>query len=207
MKIGIDASRANQKNKTGTEWYSYNLIQELKKIIPENVKVVLYSKEPLENGLGILPQNWESKILNWPPKFLWTQIRLSLEMLKLWNRPKLLFIPAHTVPIFHPPKTILVAHDIGFEKMKELYGDKEIGYQSNILKSFLKFLVKLVTFGQYGTSELDYHRWAMKHGLREASKIITVSDFSKKEICEHYNIDPKNISVVYNGFSSNEYFP
>lgn len=207
MKIGIDASRANQKNKTGTEWYSYHLIQELKKIVPANIKVVLYSKEPLQDGLENLPPNWESKVLNWPPKFLWTQIRLSLEMIKLWNRPQLLFIPAHTVPIFHPPKTVLVAHDIGFEKMTELYGDKKIGYKSSFFRKLLKLLVKITTFGQFGTSELDYHRWAMKHGLREASKIITVSNFSKKEISEHYRLDPESIDVVYNGFSSHEYFP
>ena len=30
MIIGIDASRANRDNKTGTEWYSYLLIEHLK---------------------------------------------------------------------------------------------------------------------------------------------------------------------------------
>ena len=32
MLIGIDASRANLVRKTGVEWYSYHLINELKKI-------------------------------------------------------------------------------------------------------------------------------------------------------------------------------
>src|SRR3989339_716774 len=51
--IGIDASRANKIKKTGTEWYSYHLIQELKKIdknkytknIPEKVAVVYNSHD------------------------------------------------------------------------------------------------------------------------------------------------------------------
>ncbi|MBU0731525.1 glycosyltransferase family 4 protein [Patescibacteria group bacterium] len=206
MKIGIDASRANQPNKTGTEWYSYNLIQKLKKIIPEDVRVVLYSKEPLQDGLENMPKNWESKVLNWPPQFLWTQIRLSLEMLKLWNRPKLLFVPAHTIPVFHP-RSVLVAHDIGFERIKELYENKDIGYKSTILRKILKILVILVTFGNYGTSELDYHRWAMKFGLKEADHIITVSDFSKKEIMDHYGVPEKDITAIHNGFSPDAYFP
>ena len=32
MIIGIDASRANESERTGTEWYSYHLIQEFKKL-------------------------------------------------------------------------------------------------------------------------------------------------------------------------------
>lgn len=206
MKIGIDASRANAKKKTGTEWYSYNLIQELKSAVPDDVRVILYSKEPLQDGLEDLPENWESRVLCWPPRLLWTQVRLSLEMLKLWNRPKLLFVPAHTIPVFHP-RSVLVAHDIGFERIKELYEDKDIGYESSIFRKFLKLLIKLVTFGNYGTSELDYHRWAMKFGLREADHVITVSDFSKREIMEHYGVPEKDITTVHNGFSPDAYYP
>jgi len=40
MLIGIDASRANKQNKTGTEWYAYNVIQELKRLINKNDQVV-----------------------------------------------------------------------------------------------------------------------------------------------------------------------
>ena len=41
MVIGIDASRANRKNKTGTEWYSFYLIKNLAEIDSNN-KYVLY---------------------------------------------------------------------------------------------------------------------------------------------------------------------
>ncbi|MBO4654725.1 MAG: glycosyltransferase family 4 protein [Bacteroidales bacterium] len=39
---------------------------------------------------------------------------------------------------------------------------------------------------------------------RKAQRIITVSDFSKKDICDCYDIDPDKIEVVYNG--ANEIF-
>ncbi len=177
MVIGIDASRANKIQKTGTEWYSYHLIQELKKIIPDNIRVILYSKEPLQGGLEDLPSNWQSKVLNWPPKFLWTQIRLSLEM--LFKRPDVLFIPAHTIPLIHPKKTILVAHDIGFATHKELYSDKELGY----------------------------HRWAMNYAIKKAHHLISVSEFSKNEIIKFYKIPESKISFVHNGFTSKDFFP
>jgi glycosyltransferase involved in cell wall biosynthesis len=187
MVIGIDASRANQAQKTGTEWYSFYLIQKLKEIIPEEYKVILYSKEKLRGGLEDLPKNWQSKVLNWPIKFLWTQLRFSLAMLKFWSRPDLLFVPAHTIPVIHPKKTVLVAHDIGFEKYPDLYSDKKIGPSH--------------------ATELDYHRWAMRFAVRHAHHIITVSQFSKKEIIDFYHYPKDKISVVHNGFANNSYFP
>ena len=38
----------------------------------------------------------------------------------------------------------------------------------------------------------------------KAQRIITVSEFSKKDICECYGVDPEKIDVVYNG--ANEIF-
>lgn len=173
MRIGIDASRANLDNKTGTEWYAFNLIEQFKKIIPSNFSVVLYSKEPLKNELKNLPKNWRNKVLSWPPRFLWTQVRLSFEMLKFWNRPDLLFIPAHTIPLIHPKKTILVAHDIGFEKNAGLYDKKN----------------------------LAYHRWAMRYAIKHAYHIITVSNFSRDEIINFYHCKKNSVTAVYNGFN------
>ena len=61
MLIGIDASRANTKQKTGVEWYSYNLINALKKIDIDN-QYILYSQDKLNDELNILPNNFKSKI-------------------------------------------------------------------------------------------------------------------------------------------------
>src|SRR3989344_9478417 len=46
MILGIDASRANVMQKTGVEWYAWRIIQEFKNIIPADVRVILYSREP-----------------------------------------------------------------------------------------------------------------------------------------------------------------
>ncbi|MBI2411051.1 MAG: glycosyltransferase family 4 protein [Candidatus Kerfeldbacteria bacterium] len=175
MIIGIDASRANSLTRTGTEWYSYHVIQELKKLIPAEHEVVLYSKEPLRADLADLPAHWRSRVLHWPPKLLWTQFRLSLEM--LLHRPDVLYIPAHTIPLIHPKKIALVVHDVGFERQTELYS----------------------------TKEKAYHRFAMKLAVKYATSIITVSAFSKSEIVDVYHIDPKRITVIFNGLNNYEY--
>ena len=147
MLIGIDASRANRKYKGGTEWYAYYLIRQLAKIDSTN-QYVLYSDKPLTGGLIDLTDeggevngkidlvkgcqkinsphnNFRAKILNWPFFYLWTQARLSLEM--LFHPPDRLFIPSHVLPAIHPKKSLVTIHDIGFERAKELYSSDKIG--------------------------------------------------------------------------------
>lgn len=195
MVIGIDASRANLEQRTGTEWYAWHLLHSLQVLVPETDQVILYSKEKLLKDWGVLPANWSVRVLGWKPGLLWTQIRLSWEL--LWHRPDVLFVPAHTIPFIHP-KTVLVAHDIGFEQQDTLYAKKNIG-QDSWFGKILKFLVRLATVGKYGTSELDYHRWAMRYGVKHASKVITISEFSKQEILRTYAIAPSKLKVIWHG--------
>jgi len=170
MLIGIDASRANKKWKTGVEWYSYYLIQELKKIDQQN-RYFLYSDRPLVGDLARCPQNFFEKILSWPLSRFWTLGRLSLEML-FGKKPDTLFVPAHTLPLVNPKNAVVTVHDIGFERFPSAYS----------------WVDKL------------YHRVSIRIIKRAARKIITVSEFSKKELQDVYQIPARKIAVVYNGF-------
>ncbi len=152
MKIGIDVSRANHEQKTGVEWYAFHLVQELKKIIPEEIQVVLYSDTKLVGELADLPVNWESKVLSWPPKRLWTQLRLGWEMLV--NAPDILFIPAHVFPIIHPKKTVMTVHDIAAKRFPDSYN----------------------WFEQW------YSLWSAKKAVNNLWKVIVPSEFTKQEL-------------------------
>jgi glycosyltransferase involved in cell wall biosynthesis len=126
MIIGIDASRANNDQKTGVEWYAYFVIQELKKIIPAGVEVRLYSREALKGDLASLPPNWQVQVLKWPPRRLWTQLRLSYEM---WhNPPDVLFVPAHVLPLICPQRTVMTVHDLGGLRFPAGYSWFEVWY-------------------------------------------------------------------------------
>ncbi len=199
--IGIDASRANVEKRTGTEWYIYNLLKQLRDIIPEKHTVVLYTKEPLRGDFGVLPKNWKNQVLRWPPQLMWTQLRMSFTMLNPRKRPDILFIPAHTIPIIHPKKTVYVAHDLGFERISELYSKKYIGGKG------MNALIRIFSFGRYSTNELDYHRWSMAFAARHAQSIIAISQFTKQELGEFYDVQDDQVTVVYNGFSSDDYMP
>lgn len=195
MIIGIDASRANVKNKTGTEWYAFYIIEEIKKMADPQDQFILYSKKKLNGVLAKLPPNFTSKILRWPPKYLWTQLRLGFEM--LIQKTDVLFVPAHTVPIICPKKTITTLHDVGFEEFASLYSKKEIGPDNWIVKKLLKIIIRVLSFGKYSTTELDYHRWSARLARKKASTIITVSNFSKQEIIKQLDIPEELIKVVY----------
>jgi len=173
MKIGIDASRANNLQKTGVEWYAFYLIQELKKIIPENVEVILYSTENLQGDLSNLPKNWKNKVLSWPPKRLWTQIRLSLEM--LFHKPDVLFVPAHVFPIVHPKKIVMTIHDIAALDFPD----------------------------SYNAFEKWYSLFSSKQALQKLWKIITPSIFTKQELkrLSSQNFPEEKVKVIYHGFN------
>lgn len=172
MKIGIDASRANNIQKTGVEWYAFFLIQELKKIVPGDVEVVLYSEKALEGDIAVLPKNWSSKVLNWPPRRFWTQIRMSYEM--LFHAPDILFIPAHVFPLIHPKKTVMTVHDVAAFRFS---------------KSYNRF-------------EQWYSLWSAKYAVKKLWKVIVPSEFTKKELQELSECENKNVVTVYHGFDA-----
>ena len=227
MLIGIDASRANRKFKGGTEWYSYYLIRELAKIDSKN-QYILYSDKPLAGGLAdlinenhsALPgkinrQGWQeirspfnnfrAKILKWPFTYFWTLARLSYEM--LLHRPDVLFVPAHTLPLKHPKKSIVTIHDVGFERQAELYSADKIGPAGGLAAAIFNFSVKLFTRGKFRPTVIDYHSWSTKFALKHAKAIIAVSEFTKQEMLEIYQADPLKIKVIRNGFNGQLYRP
>ncbi len=165
MIIGIDASRANKKERTGTEWYSYHLIKNLAQIDLKN-EYVLYFKEKPRDDLSGLPPNFHPLVLSWPPRYLWSQMRLSARMLH--KKPDVLFVPAHTIPLVHPGNTVTACHDIGFERLPALYSKKE----------------------------LRYHRFSMRLAVKSAARLITVSEFSKNEILGYYQYPEERITAI-----------
>jgi glycosyltransferase involved in cell wall biosynthesis len=176
MIIGIDASRAFRKNRTGIEEYSYQIIKNLayRQTGPVNKlkehQVILYICKNQKIDFE-LPGKWKVKAVKWP--YFWTQAGLSLEM--LFHPVDVLFIPAHTVPIIHARNTIVVIHGLEYEFCPEAY-------------SF---------WGRI------YMRFVIKNSCRWAKKIIAVSENTKKDLVKLYKVSSDKIKVVHNGASIN----
>lgn len=152
MTLGIDASRANVTEKTGVEWYAWRIIQELKTIIPPDIRVILYSREPLEGTLAQLPSNWESRIIKTPFNRLWTLGGLSWEM---WRRsPDALFIPAHIIPFIHP-STVMTIHDIASTRHPESYSLFQRWYHRWSTKYALRHAAHVITPSRFTAQEIQ----------------------------------------------------
>ena len=98
MRIGIDASRAFGRDRTGTENYSYEIITRMLKL-PQAKKHtwILYTKENIK-----LP-------------YLWTQVGLAY---KTWtDNLDVLWVPAHTLPVLARPglAKVVTIHGIEYE--------------------------------------------------------------------------------------------
>lgn len=171
MKIAIDGSRAFIKKRTGIEEYSYQTIKHLREWL-KNENVYLYIRHNQSVDFEV-PNNWQVKKL-WFPRF-WTQVRLSLEM--LFRSIDALFIPAHTVPIFHPKNTTVVIHGLEFEFCPQAY-------------SWL---------------EKVYMRFVIKKSCKWAKNVVCVSENTKKDVMKLYGVPENKIRVVYEGYVASEF--
>lgn len=179
MKIGIDASRAFSAEKTGVEWYSYHVLRHLLKNNSFNTDYCLYVREkvhPLPEGENAYVEQ-SIKRLYWPPKFLWTHGRLSLEM--IIRQPDILFVPSHTLPLISARNSVITIHDLAFEYFPDSYSSQALSHQ----------------------------RWAVRHAVKHARRIIAISQNTRKDLIKLYNAAPEKVSVVYNGFDHDEFKP
>jgi glycosyltransferase involved in cell wall biosynthesis len=178
MIIGIDASRANKKIKTGVEWYSWHIIQELKKLTANDGNTwVLYTREPLEDLLRDLPENWYEVRAGWPPRKMWTQVRMAYEM---WRRPAdVLFVPGHVLPTVRPERSVVTIHDVGFRRFPRLYKQADI----------------------------KYHEVTTAHIAKTEARIVSPSEFTGRELIDLYRIDASRIAITPLGVEHKRYRP
>lgn len=174
MTIGIDTSRVTKPQLTGTEHYSIEIIKQIANL-DKTDDFLLYAQRDPKPRLGDLSRNFRTKIMPFP-KF-WSQIRLSVEM--LFNKPDVLFVPSHLVPLIHPKNTVVTLHDLGFKHFPELYSPKE----------------------------LVYHNWGMNFSAVHSKRIIAPSEFTKKDLIQNYGLDPEKITVIWHGFNKELFKP
>lgn len=116
MKIGIDASRINLEEKTGTEWYSYYIVKSLLNIDDQN-QYFLFSRKKLPAEF-FKYKNVNNIVLKWPLKKFWTVLKLSLNS-KEYNLD-LFFSPSHNLPSIKTKK-VITWHDLAYEHFPNHY--------------------------------------------------------------------------------------
>ncbi|MBU1203100.1 glycosyltransferase family 4 protein [Patescibacteria group bacterium] len=139
--IGLEATRADKKYKTGTEWYAWHLLNQFKKLDKEN-KFFVYYNQNLAGDLMDAPENFYFKQLKWPFSKFWTHLRLGFELI---IHPVEKFFASNAVPIMGRGEIIVTIHDLGFLKNPDLYHPLERWYQKWSHNIAVKRSKKIIT--------------------------------------------------------------
>jgi glycosyltransferase involved in cell wall biosynthesis len=173
LTIGIDASRAVLAQRTGTEHYSASLLRALSELPEARERpVILYvnlsnPQSAIRNLQFDLPPAWRIRAIPFPR--LWTHVRLSWEMLT--RPPRTLFVPSHVVPLWHPRRTVVTIHDLGYLEYPQAHTRLSRLY-------------------------LHLSTWFSAHAAR---RVIAISEATKRDLIKHYTIKPGKIVVIYHG--------
>jgi glycosyltransferase involved in cell wall biosynthesis len=154
MKIGINASSANKKNRTGVEKYSHDLIQSIKGVDSEN-QYILYSRNDLKGDLADLPDNFSSSVVK-SCKF-WTQTKFFRATRK--DNLDYILVPGSVVPILgnFSTKKISVVHDVAFLDYPEYYSRFEFMRQKFALFINTRFSQKIITVSYFTKEKILEH--------------------------------------------------
>ncbi len=170
MIIGIDCSRAFSEHKTGTENYSYHLVKHLLRVPDaKQHKFVLFTRPN-----AIIPDWVVQKHVDIHPiqlRYLWTQVGLAAQT---WKIPlDVLWIPAHTLPVWRKPgvKTVVTIHGLEYQWLKE--------YKNWLQKWYLPLSTIYAT--------------------KNATKLIAVSEFTKKQLEKDLHTSSNKITVIHEG--------
>ena len=124
LTIGIDASRAVKKIRTGPENYSYEIIRSILELKSDH-QYRLYAPYRPSDFFPKGP-NIDWQIL--PATRLWSQFSLAMEVK---NRPPdVLFVPSHVVPLMSHLPTVVMIHDLAFKYFPQSYSAFDCRYQN-----------------------------------------------------------------------------
>lgn len=178
MIIGIDGNEANQKVRTGSGVYAFELLLQFEKSASWRIKYQIYLKDTPIADLPKESSQWKYLIVG--PRSFWTQVGLPIELWKekiLGKAPDVFFSPTHYAPRFCPVPSVITIFDLAFLRFPEVFLKKD--------------LYQLQNWTQYS--------------VKQAKKIITISEFSKKEIIDYYKVDPGKIVIAYPGFDKERF--
>lgn len=172
MVIGIDASRGFEEQRTGTETYTFEILKHIL-MLPgsKDHEWILYTKKLQDTKTQNLQIGKNVKTIEIKLPRLWTQVGLAY---RTWvDKLDTLWVPAHTLPVLANPKvkTVVTVHGLEYEWLPS--------YENWLQKWYLPFSTWFVA--------------------KRARHLIAVSYFTESELVNRLRVNPKNISVVYEG--------
>ena len=183
MHIGIDASRATVADPTGTERYSWRVINELLRG-SDTDRFSLYLRDEPPAGCFVAAPQVEQIVMPFPR--LWTHVRLSAEMLV--RTPDVLFVPAHVLPLIHPGRSVVTVMDLGYRYYPQTHPWRDRLYLDWSTRWNARQARSVITISSATRDDLIRH-----YGIRP-NKITVVYPGIDASICREE--DPGRIAQV-----------
>lgn len=173
MRIGVDARRLREKNLTGIGMYVYYVLKYLQAYDNTNEYILYMDREPL---------HWENRSENFKIRIIRGN-KLEKKIGSLWLEYKVgRYLKEDNIDVFWGPeqvlpkipsnvKSVVTIHDVA------LWVNEKWGKRSNVV--IQKLLVP--------------------KALKRTDHIIAISEATKKDLINIFNIDKNKISVVYDG--------
>ncbi len=171
MNIGVNARHLIEDKLEGLGWYSYEILKRIVDIHKEHKFYFFYDRKtkPL-----VISENVINIFVKPPARHpflfnIWFNYSLT-SCFKKYDI-HIFFSPDGFLSLRTKIKQIGVIHDLNFEH-----------YPKDLPKGVL-----------------NYYKKNMPLFAHKASKIVTVSEFSRNDICQKYDINLQKVKVVYNG--------
>ncbi|MBC6111241.1 glycosyltransferase family 4 protein [Pedobacter fastidiosus] len=176
MRLGFDGKRA-ANNLTGLGNYSRLLIDNLATQYPENRYFVYTPKVKSAKQIDAFFQNENIKLeLPKNGSFLWRSVNILKDLTR--DEIQIYHGLSHEIPfaIQHTRiKSVVTIHDLIFLRFPQYY----------------KFI------------DRKLYKWKSKSACKNTDKIIAISEKTKADIVEFYDIEPNKIEVIYQSCDDN----
>jgi len=178
LKIAVNTRFLIKNKLEGFGWFTFETLKRITQQHPEHEFIFLFDR-PFDEEF-IFSKNVTPVVIAPPARhpilfYIWFELSVTRALKK--HKVDLFLSPDGYLSLKTKTPTLAVIHDLNFEHFPE-----------DLPKSASKYLRRF------------FPKFAKK-----ASRIATVSNFSKKDIKELYNINPSKIDVIYNGVNE-EYF-
>lgn len=182
MRIAIDALPAVDKKKTGIGWYTHYLIRWLPEVDPETSYTAWY----LHARDLFSPQRFFEDLPNLKEKGVLFPARLWQRLSNRTGMPRVEWttrFDAFLAPNYIPPATnthglVITVHDLAFKILPETAPH----------------------------ANRFWHEY-FDRALKRSAEIITVSEATRHDLCEIYDINPEKVTAIVSGVDSDIFKP
>jgi len=177
LKIAVNTRLLLKDRLEGIGWFSYETLKRITTQHKEHKFYFIFDRK--FDDSFIFSDNIEPLVVNPQARhpvlyYLWFEKFIPAALKKI--SPDLFFSPDGYLSLATPVRSMNVFHDLNFEHYPE----------------------------DLPLAERKFYRYYFPKYAKKATRIATVSEFSKRDIINQYDIAPDKIDVVYNG--ANESF-